>query len=194
MKHAADEYTHPVIRSIILHFWLAYDHPFVDGNGRLARTLFYWSMLRHGYELFEYISISPRIKSSRGQYERAFLYTETDQNDLTYFILYHLRVIEQAVKDLRDYIAKKRGELLNVEQRLKGILELNHRQKALILHALKHPGHAYTTESHQRSHQVALQTARNDLLDLERKGFLTKRKIGKAHYFSAVDGLERRLR
>ena len=46
-------FIHPVIRSILLHFWLAYDHPFVDGNGRTARALFYWSMLRHKYWLFE---------------------------------------------------------------------------------------------------------------------------------------------
>lgn len=34
-------YMHPLIRAIILHFWLAYDHPFEDGNGRTARALFY---------------------------------------------------------------------------------------------------------------------------------------------------------
>ena len=32
-------FIHPLVRSIILHFWLAYDHPFVDGNGRIARIL-----------------------------------------------------------------------------------------------------------------------------------------------------------
>ncbi len=45
---APQGFVHPVIRFIILHFWLAYDHPFVDGNGRVARALFYWSMLHHG--------------------------------------------------------------------------------------------------------------------------------------------------
>src|SRR5262249_46303965 len=46
-------FIHPVLRAIILHFWLAYDHPFVDGNGRTARALFYWSMLRHNFWLCE---------------------------------------------------------------------------------------------------------------------------------------------
>ena len=31
---------HPVIKAIALHFWFAYDHPFVEGNGRLARAMF----------------------------------------------------------------------------------------------------------------------------------------------------------
>ena len=47
-----------VVRAILVHFWLAYDHPFVDGNGRTARALFYWVMAREGYWLCEYVSIS----------------------------------------------------------------------------------------------------------------------------------------
>jgi Fic family protein len=94
-----DYFIHPVIRSIILHFWLAYDHPFVDGNGRVARALFYWSMLRSGFWLFEFISISQIIRSHPAKYGRAFLYTETDDNDLTYFIIYHLEVIMRAIRE-----------------------------------------------------------------------------------------------
>lgn len=51
--HLPDTFIHPAIRAIILHFWLGYDHPFVDGNGRTARALFYWAMLRQNYSLFE---------------------------------------------------------------------------------------------------------------------------------------------
>ena len=93
-------FIHPMVRSMILHFWLAYDHPFVDGNGRTARALFYWSMLRQGYWLFEYISISNIILKAPVQYGRAFLYTETDQNDLTYFLIYHAGVIRKAIDEL----------------------------------------------------------------------------------------------
>ena len=57
-------FIHPVMRAITLHFWLAYDHPFCDGNGRTARALFYWSMLKQGYWLFEFISISSVINQA----------------------------------------------------------------------------------------------------------------------------------
>src|SRR5262249_39502406 len=69
---APDYFIHPLVRSIILHFWLAYDHPFLDGNGRTARALFYWSMLRSGYWLFEYVSISKAILRAPVQYGNAF--------------------------------------------------------------------------------------------------------------------------
>jgi len=104
--NAEEPFVHPVVRSMILHFWLAYDHPFVDGNGRTARALFYWSMLRHGFWLFEFVSISSIIRKGRVKYDMAFLYTETDENDLTYFLIYHLDVIRKAIERLHTYIAR----------------------------------------------------------------------------------------
>jgi len=81
------EYLPAPVRAIVLHFWLAWDHPFVDGNGRTARALFYWCMARQGYWLCEFVSISRILRRARGQYARAYLYTETDDNDVTYFLL-----------------------------------------------------------------------------------------------------------
>jgi len=186
-------FIHPVIRSIILHFWLAYDHPFVDGNGRTARALFYWSVLRHRYWLFEFVSISQVIVKAPAKYAHAFLYTETDDNDLTYFILYHLEVIQQAIKQLHEYIERKTKRLQALEQQLRGITILNHRQRALISHALRHPHHRYTIKSHQISHNVVYQTGRLDLLDLENRGLLKSQKIGKTWYFTPVKNLEEKL-
>ena len=125
-------FLHPVLRSIILHFWLAYDHPFVDGNGRTARALFYWSMLHYGFWLCEYISISRIILKAPAQYGRAFLYTETDDNDLTYFILHQIDVIRRAVDELHKYIEMKAAKLKAMERELHSMVLFNHRQRALI--------------------------------------------------------------
>src|SRR4030042_1717789 len=190
---SSDGFVHPVIRSIILHFWLAYDHPFVDGNGRMARALFYWSMLRHGYWLFEFISISQIIRKAPIKYARSFLYTETDDNDLTYFILHQLEVIRRAITELHEYIKKRTETLRAIELELRGMAALNHRQRALISHALRHAHYQYTIKSPQTSHNVVYQTARTDLLDLERRGLLTVRKIGKTWYFTPASELEQKL-
>ncbi len=189
-----DYFIHPVIRSIILHFWLAYEHPFVDGNGRCARAMFYWSMLKEGYWLCEFISISQIIRKGPAKYGRAFLYTETDDNDLTYFILYHLDIIRRAIQELHDYIAVKTSQVRQAEQLIRSSDGLNHRQIALLGHALRHSGAEYTFESHRTSHNVTYQTARSDLLDLANKGLLACRKMGKRYCFSPVAGLEGKLR
>lgn len=171
-------FIHPVVRSIILHFWLAYDHPFVDGNGRTARALFYWSMARHGYWLCEFISISRILKKAPGKYSRAFLYTETDENDLTYFILNQLRTTIQAITSLHEYLARKAASLRETKRMIASSqylnTMLNHRQLALIGHANKNPRFVYTIESHRRSHNVSYQTARKDLIELAAQGLLEK--------------------
>ena len=111
-------FIHPVVRGIILHFWLAYDHPFVDGNGRTARAIFYWSMLHNKYWLFEFISISAIIRKAPVKYGRSFLYTETDENDLTYFIVTQAKVIQKAIEELHAYIDRKILEMQELESQI----------------------------------------------------------------------------
>jgi len=187
-------YIHPVVRSMILHFQLAYDHPFIDGNGRTARALFYWSMLKHGYELFEFVSISHAILNSSIQYGRAFLETETDGNDLTYFLIYHAEVVNRAILDLNRYIERRTAELETLEADLRGLTNLNNRQRDLIYHALRHPGYEYTVESHRASHNVSRQTSDNDLRELVKLGLLRETRRGKVKRLTAAPDLEQRLR
>ncbi|MGB5413767.1 MAG: Fic family protein [Polyangiales bacterium] len=189
-----EAFVHPIIRAIALHFWLAYDHPFVDGNGRTARILFYWSMLSQGYWLFEFVSISRILRAAPAQYARSFLYSETDENDLTYFILYQLGVIDRAVRGLHEYLQKKQAEVRQIESALRQHEGLNYRQLALLSHALKHPFFRYTIASHRNSHGVVYQTARTDLIGLAKKGLLEQDKVGQSYVFYPVSGLSEILK
>ena len=186
-------FIHPVVRAIALHFWLAYDHPFCDGNGRTARALFYWAMLHQGYWLFEFISISSVINKARGQYERAFLHSESDDNDLTYFLLAQVKVIQQAIASLHAYLERKASEVGALQQRLEGVEGLNHRQLALLRHALRHSGFRYSVLSHQNSHGVSHQTARSDLQKLAARGLLRAGKDGRREIFRVPEDLAARL-
>src|SRR5262249_6349294 len=176
------------------HFWLAYEYPFVDGNGRTARALFYWSMLKQGYWLFEYITISKIILKGPAKYGLAFLHSETDENDLTYFLLYHADVVRRAIDELYPYIEERSRRLREMRQELRGLGYLNSRQRDLIEHALRHPGRDYTIEYHKNTHRVVYETARSDMMDLEERGLLRKRKSGKTWIFSPVADLEAKLR
>ncbi len=183
-------FVHPVVRSILLHFWLAYDHPFKDGNGRCARALFYWSMLQHNYWLCQFISISQIILKAPTQYARSFLYTETDDNDLTYFLLHQLRVVTQAIDQLYQYLEEKLKQRRQIEARLRVGSIFNERQLDLIGHALRHPNARYDIRQHQTNFGVVYETARTDLLGLADKGLLLKGKAGKSFHFSPVSDIE----
>jgi len=189
-------FVHPVVRAILLHFMLGYDHPFVDGNGRTARALFYWAMARQGYWLMAYLSISNVLRRAPGQYARAYLHTETDGNDTTYFLLHQLDVISQAIDALQGYLKEKTRETRATERLLEGaqLRSLcNHRQIALLSHALKHADALYTVESHRASHAVAYATARADLLQLAELGLLRQQSQGKRFVFLVPGDLSKRM-
>lgn len=190
-------FLHPVVRSILLHFMIAYDHPFVDGNGRTARALFYWSMAKQGYWLMEYISISSILKKAPSKYAKSYLYTETDENDTTYFIDYNLKIIIRAIDSLRNYLVVKTEEIQRVERALgktRLTAQLNHRQLAVISHAIRNPGEIYTIESHRNSHDVSYPTGRSDLLKLAELDLLIQKKYGKAFVFEGAANMESKLK
>lgn len=198
-KDEGKDFLHPLLKAIVLHFMIGFDHPFVDGNGRTARAIFYWYALRHGYWLLEFLSISAVIKEAPQKYVLAYLHTETDDNDLTYFLIHQLETIKKAIEKLHEYLARKAGEMENAERLLDyTVLQgtLNHRQLALLDHALKHPGYLYTIEGHRNSHGVSYQTARTDLLNLssEKTPLLRRRKQGNAFAFVAPVDLRAALK
>jgi Fic family protein len=170
----------PVLRSLIIHFMMGYDHYFEDGNGRTARILFYWSMLRHGYWLTEFLSISHILAGAPAQYGRSFLYTELDEGDLTYFFLYQLKVIVRSINELDKYLARKVEELRETRVLLSATPgEYNYRQLALLELAIKDPNFVFTIDSHARSHRVSYETARSDLRDLQSRSLLRQSKSGR---------------
>jgi Fic family protein len=189
----AGHFVHPIARAILIHFGLAYDHPFTDGNGRTARALFYWSLLHDGYDLAEFLSVSQILKKAPARYSRAFLYTETDGGDATYFVLFHLEVLLGSVQALHAFLARRKREMARTYALLRSSGAFNHRQVALLGHALKDPDEIYTFRSHARSHGVVLQSSRRDLLDLEARGLLQRRRTGRTFQFVATKDLERHL-
>lgn len=171
-------FIHPIIRGIIVHFMLAFMHPFVDGNGRTARALFYWYMLKEGYKLTEYMSISRVIAKSKANYEKAFRYVENDGNDMGYFVAYNLGTLEKSFQQLRDYIQRKQREKRAASSFMMAG-NINQRQ-ALILQRLKEePDTIFTVKDVQELFSVSSMTARKDLSDLVRQGYLTEIALNK---------------
>ena len=147
-------------------------------------------MRTRGYWLVEYLSISRILADAPAQYGRAFLLTETDDRDTTYFLLYQLKVLQKAVQELHGYLDQKVKEVRDVERLTRSSTDFNHRQLALLGHALRSsPAQRYTLTSHAASHSVTHETARNDLLALVEKGLLERARVGRRHVFSAAPNL-----
>jgi Fic family protein len=189
----SEQFLHPLVRAIVLHFWLAYLHPFVDGNGRMARALFYWQMLRAGYDFAQYLSISGPIDRSPRAYYLAFAHTETDNGDLTYFLLNQLAVLRQATDELLQHLRERTARLRQVATALSSAESLNHRQQSVLSFLIRNPHQGVTIASHVSSHGVSYLTARKDLQDLEADGWLRRTRVGRTDRYFPTEDLASKL-
>lgn len=174
----APQFIHPIIRGIIIHFMVAYVHPFADGNGRTARALFYWYMLKQGYWLTEYLSISRVIAKSKKSYEKAFLYTEADGMEMGYFVAYNMRVLQQSFKQLQDYIKRKQEEKRAANSFLR-IGNINTRQAQIIKMFADDSNLVVTIADLQAQFLVSPTTAKADVVGLMNMGLLSEISFNK---------------
>jgi len=194
IEYANDElgekYLHPILKAILLHFWIGYLHPFTDGNGRLARALFYWYLLRHDYWAISYIPLSTVIKKSPMQYAMAYIYSEQDDSDVTYFIDYQLRKVLQAGREFQKYIETRVEKNSKIREKIAFAHSLNERQQALLVYFSSDPNATTTTSSHSLVNRISRQTAAKDLSELRKFGFLQSKRAGKFIRFFAGKKLQ----
>jgi len=164
------EFVHPVIKGIILHYTLAYIHPFLDGNGRVSRALFYWFCLKNGYSMVEYLSISKVIKKHRQGYDMAYLLSETDDEDVTYFIRYNLKMMSESIDVFDGYLKRKMKEQEDLMNDLKG-RGLTYRQSQ-ILKDMMRSGEPVSQYELSTKYQITVSTIRRDLLILMEMGLV----------------------
>lgn len=177
-----NHFIHPIVKAIILHFMVAYIHPFGDGNGRTARAIFYWSILRSGYWLFEYVSISKLIQEHRGDYDKAFIYTETDDFDLTYFVYNQVETIEKAVQSLYAYIDKKKRDFYTFMDWIDSspiAKQLKRIHLEILKEALRAPGREFTARQVALDLGVTENTARTHLNKLVEYQLLVAAQSGR---------------
>ena len=172
------QFVHPIICGIIIHFMISYVHPFPDGNGRTARAMFYWYMLKEGYWLTEYLSISRVIAQSKKSYEKAFLYTEADGMDIGYFVAYNLRVLEQSFKQLQNYIKRKQDEKKAASVYLR-TGDFNERQAQIIQMFAEDQATLITVKDLQIKFGISPTTAKSDIVGLLNKGIVSEIALNK---------------
>ncbi len=177
-------FMHPVIKGILLLYLMDYYHPFNDGNGRIARMIFYWFVLSRGYWLFEYLPVSRIILKSRENYEHAYLSAESDENDLTYFLKYTISCIVQVLDDLLKFLEQKQTEQNATKAIINKIDGINQRQADILREMMEHSGEYFSIRKIMLMYSVVYQTARTDLLNLETRGFLTRQLRGREFLFT----------
>ena len=179
------EFIHPFVRAAVLSFLIAHERLFADGNGRLARLVFRWALLRRGYSRFDLLAPSAALAVAPAACAESLARADDDDGDATYSILHQADAVQAAEQTLQDDLRRAREQLRRAGASVPALAELNPRQQALLAHALRHPGAVYVIAGHQRSHGVTHQTARCDLFSLVRRGLLAASREGRTYRFRA---------
>jgi Fic family protein len=181
------KFIHPIIKGIILHFLIGYIHPFNDGNGRTARSLFYWYTISQGYWLMEYLSISQIILNSKHQYSLAYLYSEYDEMDLTYFIKYHVECMNRALGELIKYLEHMQESQLKAQKIARSQQELTQRQAEILIELVENLNQEFTIVQISDKFAIGRETARNELQSLEKAKLISKVRKNRAFFYYAND-------
>ena len=176
-------YLHPIVKALVLHYLIGYLHPFYDGNGRTARAIFYWFALSQRYDYIEYVAVSTAIKNAPSQYAMAYLYSESDHNDVTYFVKFGLDKLGIAIDSFEKYVERTRTENRKIIETIRYDQNLNFRQADAVLDMCRKGVKQTTIEEMSGRYHITYQTARTDLLGLERLGYLSRITVGKRFVF-----------
>jgi Fic family protein len=89
----AESTMNDLLKAAAIHFYMAYLHPYFDGNGRMARLMHLWYMHRQGYSSALFIPFSSYVERSRKGYYNAFSLAEENAKlsgvlDITPFLAY----------------------------------------------------------------------------------------------------------
>lgn len=191
--HTPEHFVHPLLRAAALHFWVLHDQPFAEGNGRLARALFYWSVLHAGYPLFENLSVSASYRDAPTAYRAAYDEVARDENDLLHFVAHVFYALAKAQRRSADELKRIEEELQHTAELPDTVKALNPRQRLLVTQALREPGFRRTLQEHARNHNLVRQTARHDFAPLLKLGWFEETKVGRALAFFPAPDLAERL-
>ena len=90
-----DSEINDLLKAALIHFYIAYLHPYFDGNGRMARLMHLWYLVQQGYSSALFVPLSEYINKSRKGYYDAYTLVEENATisgvvDATPFLAYFI--------------------------------------------------------------------------------------------------------
>ncbi len=167
-------YFHPLLKGILVHYFMGYIHPFFDGNGRTARALFYFKSIRNQLNYIELLSVSAYLRVHGEQYENSFVKVKENEFDLTYFIDFCLDSILSALQE----VSRKVNYLLKMTD-LKDRFELSQTQIGLLQRMALHKFRTIDIEEYAQRISKSREFARQELKHLLELNLVSEIKVSK---------------
>lgn len=170
---------HPVLKSGIVHYELVRIHPFLDGNGRVARALSTLILFLEGYDIRKFFSLEEYFDKDAGSYYEALQSVQKSKGDLTFWLEYFTEGLAIELSKI-----KERVERISIDGKLKEKLGgkpilLSDRQLKIIEY-IQQTGYLQNKAFEMLFPMVSEDTILNELKPLIKYGIIKKRGITKA--------------
>lgn len=120
-----------VLKAGIVHYELARIHPFVDGNGRVARALSTLVLFQGGYDIRKFFSLEEYFDSDPENYYSALQSVEKREGDLTEWLTYFTHGLAIELGKIKEKIQKLSVDVA-LKEKLGGQVALTDRQIKII--------------------------------------------------------------
>lgn len=164
---------HPVLKSGIVHYEFVRIHPFLDGNGRVARCLATFILFQEGYDIRKFFSLEEYFDSNATEYYEALQSVEKNEGDLTKWLEYYTEGLAIELSKIKEKV-----ERISVDGKLKerlggSPLMLSERQLRIIEYIQK-IGYLQNNGFKQLFPMVSEDTVLNELKELINHGIIHK--------------------
>ena len=182
LNSATAEDVHPVLKAGIVHYILAFIHPFVDGNGRTARAFATLVLFSEGYDIKKFFSLEEYFDRDAKRYYKTLQAVsnqkvgELSDRNLTSWLEYFCEGLTEELERV-----KKRVQKLSLDSKLKGRtgqIALSERQMKLVEY-IEANGSVNNQTWRRLLAEFSDDTILRDLKDLQKKGLIKKLQIGK---------------
>jgi len=116
LKSSKDQ--HPIVRSAVFHHQFVAVHPFVDGNGRVARSAAQWILYERGFEPLYALGVDEYFAHDRQRYYKMIQQTHELDGDYTHWIEYVaqgiLASVEKVFMRANDLVRATLGQIVHL--------------------------------------------------------------------------------
>jgi len=185
-----------IIRSIVAHIYIAWIHPFGDGNGRTARLLEFKILLAPGIPTPAAHLLSNHYNLTRTEYYRQLDHASRSKGDVIPFIQYavegfvdglrsQLKVIQQQqlLVAWRDFVYEQfRDKTGKINERLrKLVLDLSALKEPVVLNKLPlvspRVAELYATKTQKTIRRDVTDLLKHNLIRREGNGYVSNKEI-----------------
>lgn len=170
---------HPVLKSGIVHYELVRIHPFLDGNGRVARALSTLILFLEDYDIRRFFSLEEYFDHDALAYYNALQSVSKNNRDLTFWLEYFTQGLAIELSKIREKV-----ERISIDGKLREKLGgkplmLTDRQLKIIEYIQK-IGYLQNQAFKELFPMVSEDTILNELKPLLNQGIIKKQGVTKA--------------